>query len=623
MPPTNDFSGATLIELLARPERAVSVAETIPHLHALATTRVCFDVARPKEREFVWRGKSDGKWLSYEMYRAQGTRVARGHAPRLHRRGETNTAVTSSSAAANASTGAWVHPGMDPCVALQNTAVPLPKSLSTGFQMKKAAEMNGINLKSAKGQATSGAQLLAQLQRRAAAPATAYYTFRRRLRALRGADLRLGERANLDVNHFDCPAKLLLSGCSPPDAAHPFLGAFMPSADEWADRISAAPPFKYCRRLRDGAPKEPITRFRGVTVLLPELHANLNVGHAVKDLVFLAHVLSEQRDAAGTPAAFAVTNVLIEDASLATGNLSTRQGLLYRRASIEALVAGAQPPIKVTYLQQNTHRDRAAFGREFAGARSACFDVVLQKGLAYAGDWRGAALFREKVYARCGIAPDAEADAVLLVVHGADKNGVTTRKWRDQERLVATIKARRFRRKWCRGGAAAADGRCRPLQVIVRDMDGLDFCGQAALYARSKVVFVHHGASLANGYFLRADSLMVEMNRQWDNANRFVPTFYAAGYAGLFLSSGVAYIGARVTYGVWVGGGRKANSGMPDARGTVRWNLRHNADYDFETSNMEIGINKTRWEEVLTQVDAIIAPAPQADGGSAVSSPPP
>ena len=67
------------------------------------------------------------------------------------------------------------------------------------------------------------------------------------------------------------------------------------------------------------------------------------------------------------------------------------------------------------YLNQNAHGPEAtqrspigsfhknpAWGR----ARSVCFDVVLQKGLIYAGDWRGVDLYRDRVYSGCGIAPD-------------------------------------------------------------------------------------------------------------------------------------------------------------------------------------------------------------------------
>ena len=76
-----------------------------------------------------------------------------------------------------------------------------------------------------------------------------------------------------------------------------------------------------------------------MALLLPELHSNLNVGHWAKDLLFFAHVLAEQRAAAGTSDAFTVSTILLEDRASATGNMSVQQGFHYKKASIDALVA--------------------------------------------------------------------------------------------------------------------------------------------------------------------------------------------------------------------------------------------------------------------------------------------
>ena len=225
--------------------------------------------------------------------------------------------------------------------------------------------------------------------------------------------------------------------------------------------------------------------------------------------------------------------------------------------------------------------------------------------MAYAGDWRGARLFRERTYAMCGIDAHAEADAVLVVIHGLAHSGKATRRWHDQTRLVESIEQRKFRTEWCGGS-----GGCKPLRMLVQGMEGLSFCEQAALYARSRVVVTHHGASLANGMFLRAASVMVEVNKQWDNLHppRFTHTFDGAGYAGLFLSTGVAYIGARVAYGVWVSRATR-NSGHADPTdGMVRWHLDAHPPphYDFNDASMEIGINATRWDDVLRAIDEIV-----------------
>ena len=189
----------------------------------------------------------------------------------------------------------------------------------------------------------------------------------------------------------------------------------------------------------------------------------------------------------------------------------------------------------------------------------------------------------------------AAPDTVLIGVHGLASHGKTTRRWHGQQSLVDSVRARMNGTRWCRrgrgalvdGSAAMESNGCKPLRVMVRSMEGLSFCEQASLYARSKVVFVHHGASLANGLFLRRDSLMVELNKQWaveppdtvptHSVPRFAHTFDGAGYSLLFISSGVAYVGARVTYGVWPKGtsGGYNEGGADPMTGAVQWQLAH------------------------------------------------
>ena len=597
----HDLDGSDLPTLLsAAADGEPTVAVVLPSLHAIGATRTCINLKAPLRKQFWYRGKSDGVWYSHRLLRAHG----KGR-----------------------------HHSVDPCALLEQFSVPLPEgpeelpNMLRGAHRELALDALGIPVP------TRARLTPEKLRERLAAlrpvPPSAHFTLRRRLAPRRGSVLALGHRANLDVNRFRCPSHLALIGCTGPTYEAPFLGAFQPEPDasrEWIDVIPAAPPFKYCRHIGSGSAEAPSKRIPGVAVLLSELHANINVGHAVKDLVFLAHVLVEQRAAVGTNRSFTISAVIVDDLATATGNLSHgQQGFHYRKASIEALVSGAEPPIRVIYLQQGALPDKEDFGREpeWRGASSVCFDVALQKGFAYAGDWRGAALFREKVYARCGIRAEEEPDSVLIVVHGLASSGQTTRRWHDQKALVDSVRTRRFRAPGCNDEGAGTNGSaettisplagCRPLRVLVRAMGGLSFCEQAAMYARAKVVMAHHGASLANGYFLRAGSVFVEMNRQWRamdpaaKGTQFAHTFDGAGYAGLFLSSGVAYIGARVTYGVWARSSGR-NDGHPDpTTGEVHWQLHERVSYDFNSPEMAIGINASRWAEILDELHEIIS----------------
>ena len=617
-----DFDGSSLNALLDSAARTQpTVATALPLLHAIGATRTCINLKQPTRKQFFWKGKSDGVWFSYQLIREKG-RSRRSHA--------------------------------DPCETLNRYALPQANDTATllrGSRREEALDL--LDIPAHARNSISEAALRARLMALEPAPPSAHFLLRRRLKPRRGSVLALGHRANLDVNRYTCPPHRLLIGCTGPDYEAPFLGAFVPDMDaasEWVDRIPAAPPFKYCRRTGTGGAEQPNKRISGVALLLPELHANINVGHAVKDLVFLAHVLAEQRAARGTNGSFAISTVIVDDKATATGNLSSgQQGFRYRQSSLEALISYVDPSIHIVYMQQGAHRWREDFGHvaQWQGASSVCFDIVLQKGFAYAtrplsttstgtrtgtgtgigtsttpdhaplyplprapplfvryaGDWRGAGLFRDSIYAMCDINPTSEADSVLLVVHGLASSGKTTRRWHDQLALITSIRRRAFRSRGC-GAAPTAD--CRPLRLLVRAMEGLSFCEQAALYARSKVVLTHHGASLANGYFLREGSIMVEMNRQWrvtptslapdTRGTTFAHTFDGAGYAGLFLSSHVAYIGARVTYGVWPTSARAGrNDGRIDPRtGAVRWLLHERIKYDFNDPNMEIGVNSSR-----------------------------
>ena len=459
--------------------------------------------------------------------------------------------------------------------------------------------------------------------------ANPHYVVRRRLHPYKDSLLRWGEtQGDVDPNRFHCPARFDLPGvnhwsCS--ERRPPLMGAFAPDAgSEWSEVVPAAPPFKYCKAFLTSTRVEPPhLRVPQVAIYLGERHAQVNIGHQAKDLMFAAHVLAMQRALRGTPQAFEVSTLLVQDDAISTNSMLAKPTFLYRNASLHILVEGAEPSIPITYLNQNAHWPEAtqrspngsfhknpAWGR----ARSVCFDVILQKGLIYAGDWRGTDLYRGRVHSGCGIAPDGVADALLVVRHGDSAlqepgQRPDTRRWYNETEayLIRSLRERRFRTAWC--GAP----KCKPLEILTREMRGLTFCEQAALYARARVVVVHHGASLANSLFLRPSSVTVELsdqftrNRAGESHLRWAHTFENAGYAALFVAAGLPYIGARVTYGVWPDDKRRVNHGRPDPlTGVVQWDPKRNPRYAYTDPQMEIAINRTRWAEVLDLLDLMV-----------------
>ena len=121
----------------------------------------------------------------------------------------------------------------------------------------------------------------------------------------------------------------------------------------------------------------------------------------------------------------------------------------------------------------------------------------------------------------------------------------------------------------------------------------------------------------------------VELNRQWgvneprDRAQRWADVFEDAGYAPLFLSTGVAYLGARVTFGVWpaalkpngvngvadAGRGNETWWNLTALRGPLNLRARESAIYDFRDPRMTIGINSSRWSAVLEEIHRIVGTA--------------
>ena len=73
----------------------------------------------------------------------------------------------------------------------------------------------------------------------------------------------------------------------------------------------------------------------------------------------------------------------------------------------------------------------------------------------------------------------------------------------------------------------------------------------------------------------------------------------------MFASSGVAYLGARVTYAVWPRGS-SLNDGWPKAEGLVHWDPHTQPSYVFWDPRMEVAINESRWATVLRELDPLL-----------------
>ena len=174
--PLHDFDGASLTQLLdAAASEAPSISFALPELHGIGATRTCIDLQRPATKEFFWRGKSDGKWLSHELFRDRGNSTA-------HRAG-------------------W-RVGTDPCGALSHAGVPVPSTLHPS---QRAAAVEMLHLTKPAQERLSMQDLHARLSAIKPAPPAAHFELRRRVLPLNGTVLHLGMRANLDVNRFDCP----------------------------------------------------------------------------------------------------------------------------------------------------------------------------------------------------------------------------------------------------------------------------------------------------------------------------------------------------------------------------------------------------------------------------------
>ena len=161
-------------------------------LHRLHESFCCCPKAEQRDGtiDALYKGTSDGVWLQHRIYR--------GHVHFNDSKGVPRV----------------LRAGVEPCLKLKNTIVPLPRKLKTDLQLNNAADMLGISKSKSARANLNGKELLDKLKVRPMPPASAYYTFRRRLHPLqRGCDwfadwYELAENPTLRFREVHCPGDI-------------------------------------------------------------------------------------------------------------------------------------------------------------------------------------------------------------------------------------------------------------------------------------------------------------------------------------------------------------------------------------------------------------------------------
>ncbi len=130
-------------------------------------------------------------------------------------------------------------------------------------------------------------------------------------------------------------------------------GHLVHDEDETQENVTTIPPYKYCKSFlsQPFRCKKYCTNIYKLAVLLPELHANLNIGHSVKDFIFLANVMTIT-----TPDA-----IIVDDKAADTGNIynihlfdtdANSYGRLYLQRSKSCLHKRIQTQIYLTFINK-------------------------------------------------------------------------------------------------------------------------------------------------------------------------------------------------------------------------------------------------------------------------------
>ena len=374
-------------------------------------------------------------------------------------------------------------------------------------------------------------------------------------------------------------------------------------------RRNASAIYKYCPKsmFETRIPQGPVVstddevagRF-GILVLLTEAHGNNNIGHALRDALFLAHVMrlvewsqqqqQQQQSAAGTRGAprLFIHTVLVADSEAKTSVIA------YRKEALAALLAHwsrtSSPPFPQPAVAFLNHRDDSFTGLAATAANTSdpipvhyrgehqCSRLAVLKLDAASFDFQAADFYRESVWRMCGVDPSTDADTVLIEQHGRG-----TRRWSAAalRLMVASLRA----------SPIAGDRR---VSVEVVELSNLTFCAQVQRFARSKLVIAHYGAATTgNGIFMRNDGLMIEANNLCGISGGIKeerPALCNAGnQASFFEQAGRQYLGACMVYGV-----NKNGNGR-----------RSCADYMYNPE-LEVAVDEERWREIIRAAEGFL-----------------
>ena len=329
----------------------------------------------------------------------------------------------------------------------------------------------------------------------------------------------------------------------PNDVCDGSWSIFAGQTRQYVQKVPTQPHYKYMRRVSKNRGKCVCHERKKLAILLPELHANLNVGHSARDFLFLSNILS-----------FVSPDViLVEDKAAATGYLRKHRTLQIRQEILSVLVENRS---EIIFLQENANPNFANYKMNM------CFDHIIQKPLAYSGSKNGNELFRSRMMKYCKVPTSMKQDIILFAAHGRATDLVSSRRFSSQNRLLESLRSLR----------SACDKSC---EIIEASFSDASLCKQVRMYSRARIVIAHHGANMANSMFMQANSLVIEINKQCDEH-----VLSNSGYGLLHASLGISYIGARVTY-------------------------MKNTWYDFR-SNKLIHINYSKWNYVLNQARTIL-----------------